>query len=254
MRHLYTSDPPVPELIAQARTYERRRCNHHTLDEPLTTLECLSSVVDPKASGTNKHRYVVASQSDDVRSFMRNIPGVPLVYIRRSVMILEPMAGATEDVREREERRKFRSALSGRTFSGDGAAKRKRVEDEPGETAGDVAQNARPDGENGETKKKKKRKGPKGPNPLSVKKPKKRPAKKEGGAKPADQDGVSQSLADGATDGQPDVAQSGAADLPAKKRRKRKHGAHRSHGSEEHGMVLTVNDGAGASGDINGED
>ena len=211
------------------------------MDEPLTTLECFSSVVDPKTSGTNKHRYVVASQSDEVRNFMRNIPGVPLVYIRRSVMILEPMAVATEDVREREERRKFRSVLREKSSAG-GGVKRKRVEDVSGETAGDDGMNAGLD-EDGEVKKKKKRKGPKGPNPLSVKKPKKRPQKKvkegEREAGPIEPAGVSPALMDGAANGQLDPAQSGASDLPAKKRRKRKHGGHGNHESKDLGTVST---------------
>lgn len=64
---------------------ERRRCNHHELEEPLSSLECISAVVDPKGSHTNKHRYVVASQSPKVRAHMRTIAGVPNVYINKSV-------------------------------------------------------------------------------------------------------------------------------------------------------------------------
>src|SRR5579862_5827982 len=99
MRHLYNDSSLDSALVDEAKTYERRRCNHHTLDKPLSTLECLSSVVDPKSNSTNKHRYVIASQDGEARAFMRKVAGVPLVYISRSVMIMEPMADATERVK-----------------------------------------------------------------------------------------------------------------------------------------------------------
>ncbi|KAI9887066.1 MAG: hypothetical protein M1823_001138 [Watsoniomyces obsoletus] len=182
MRHLYSTQPPVPELIEQAKTYERRRCDHHTLEEPLSTLECLSSVVDAKGNRVNKHRYIVATQSPEVRAFLRTIPGVPLIYIHRSVTIMEPMASVTEDVRDRDERRKFRSTLRDKTASG--SLKRKRVDEVEGRSAEDalggvpsaekVEDRETGQGKGNEPPKKKRRRGPKGPNPLSVKPPKKR--------------------------------------------------------------------------------
>lgn len=130
------------------------------------------SVVDPKGSGSNRHRYVVASQEGEVRAKMRGVVGVPLVYLKRSVMILEPMAEATERVREREEREKIRAGLKGRRGERAGE-KRKREDDDKSDDGGNVGREL-----NAPVQKKFKVKGPKGPNPLSVKKPKKeRPAK-----------------------------------------------------------------------------
>jgi U3 small nucleolar RNA-associated protein 23 len=170
MRHLYAaaSAPGVSYLIDKAKTYERRRCNHLPEDypTPLSTKDCLASVVDSKDTKTNKHRYVVASQELDVRKCMRGIMGVPLIYINRSVMIMEPMAGATADNRDREERQKFRDGLKGGRASG--SLKRKREDDDgTGKKDGD--------GGAGTPKKSRKGNGPKGPNPLSMKKPKKKP-------------------------------------------------------------------------------
>ena len=51
----------------------------------------------------NKYNYVVASQDEEVRTKLRGIPGVPLLYVKRSIMILEPMAEASADVRGKEE-------------------------------------------------------------------------------------------------------------------------------------------------------
>ncbi|CAD0112883.1 unnamed protein product [Aureobasidium uvarum] len=165
--------------IDTAKSFERRRCNHHTLDEPLSTLECLKSVVDPKDSSTNKNRYVVASQDQKVRSAMRRITGVPLIYVNRSVMIMEPMATQTEEFREAEEMGKVRAGLKGRRGAApEQALKRKREDDddddEDSETKGDA-----PAQETEAAPKKRVKKGPKGPNPLSVKKSKKQTVKEE---------------------------------------------------------------------------
>ena len=177
MRHLYAlstspnPDPSISYLIDKAKTYERRRCNHLPEDYPvpLSAATCLSSVVDPKDSKTNKHRYVVASQDLEVRKAMRAVMGVPLVYISRSVMIMEPMADESKSSRDRGERGKFRDGIKGRVASGTVGGKRKREGNDEGG-----------DGEGKGEKKKLRRKGPKEPNPLSVRKPKKRVVEGEG--------------------------------------------------------------------------
>ena len=151
---------------------ERRRCNHHTLDEPLSTLECFSNVLDPKKSLTNKNHYIVASQDEEVRGLCREIRGVPLVYVKRSVMVMEPMAEGSAGLREGIERSKFRSGLRGRNAGLLG--KRKRGEDEGCDVEARDDKHVTDITEGAEMAlKKKKVKGPKGPNPLSVKKSKK---------------------------------------------------------------------------------
>ncbi|EHL03415.1 putative rRNA-processing protein utp23 [Glarea lozoyensis 74030] len=183
MRHLYaaSSEPGVSYLIDKAKTYERRRCGHRPEEypEPLSEQDCLASVVDPKNNKTNKNCYVVASQEIDVRKHMRGVMGVPLVYIARSVMIMEPMADATSDNREREERTKFRAGLK----RGSGSLKRKREDDpdEGGEGKTDGVQ-----GDSTQKKKKKSGKGPKEPNPLAVKKSKKSKSVESGESKKAE--------------------------------------------------------------------
>jgi U3 small nucleolar RNA-associated protein 23 len=177
MRHLYASasEPGMPLLIEKAKDYERRRCDHRPEEypEPLSAVECLSSVVDPKGSKTNKHRYVVASQQLGVRKAMREIMGVPLVYINRSVMIMEPIATATAQNREREEREKFRAGLRSGRASGSQTMKRKR-DDEDSESHSAVQDLDACTGEAMAKRKKTHVNGPKGPNPLSTKKSKKR--------------------------------------------------------------------------------
>lgn len=210
IRKLYANkdQPGGNAAIELAKTFERRRCGHHPdqYPEPLETIECMQSVVDPKSTGENKHRYVVASQSLDVRRMLRGIRGVPLIYIKRSVMILEPMADESVQIREREEKRKFRAELK------KPLGKRKREDNEDkneGEADGDGSDNdddsknkaapaSRPE------KKPKKQWGVKGVNPLAMKKKKKaQPLPKKSEKKP-----------DAKPDAEPDA--------PAKRKRRRK--------------------------------
>jgi U3 small nucleolar RNA-associated protein 23 len=224
MRHLYDAKPKDEQLILQAKTYERRRCGHHELEKPLSSLECLSSCVDPKGTLTNKHRYVVATQDPKIRAFMRRIPGVPLIYISKSVMILEPMASATEDVREREERAKFKAGLKGRRGGPDAGEKRKRDNDDEGAREQEGTSAEQPSGE-ARPQKKKRVKGPKGPNPLSVRKPKKPKDQPPSGAQkgePAKSKSAKSEQAE--HDGDDTAVHSGGeGGEPGKRKRKRKH-------------------------------
>ncbi|KAM3543889.1 hypothetical protein ARSEF1564_003226 [Beauveria bassiana] len=181
IRKLYEkkNEPGIRDAIELAKNYERRRCGHHPDEypKPLSTLECLSSVVDPKQTGQNKHRYVVASQSQEVRRALRGVRAVPLIYIKRSVMILEPMADDSAEVRLREEKAKFRAELKKKTPGN----KRKREEEEDGDEGegGDGEEGGAKMTRQEESKKKKKYGGIKEPNPLSVKKTKKNPQQVE---------------------------------------------------------------------------
>lgn len=179
IRHLYelttASQDEKERFISVAKQMERRRCNHHTLEKPLSTLECLASVIDPKKSNTNKNRYVVASQAEELRKYCRGLKGVPLVYVKRSVMVMEPMADGSVSVKQGIDRGKFRMGLRDKKAE---IRKRKREEDishengEPADTP--TALNEEREGGMEGTIKKKRIRGPKGPNPLSVKKPKKK--------------------------------------------------------------------------------
>jgi U3 small nucleolar RNA-associated protein 23 len=200
IRKLYADkdQPGGNAAIELAKTFERRRCGHHPdqYPKPLETIECMQSVVDPKSTGENKHRYVVASQSLDVRRMLRGIRGVPLIYIKRSVMVLEPMADESVQIREREEKRKFRAELK-KTV---GKRKRDDKEDKnEGEDGSDSDENkAAP--ASGSEKKPKKNRGAKGANPLAMKKKKAQSVPKKAAEKKADAE----------------------SDAPAKRKRRRK--------------------------------
>ncbi|KAF2001171.1 hypothetical protein P154DRAFT_490526 [Amniculicola lignicola CBS 123094] len=215
MRHLYGAEPKDERLILQAKGYERRRCNHQDLDEPLSSLECLSDVVDPKSSLTNKHRYVVASQDPRVRAHMRKIAGVPLIYISKSVVILEPMGTATEKLREREEKAKFKAGLKGRRSANVPNVGQKRKRDEDDDTTHDQGGGSIAEQSTGNARPRKIRKGPKAPNPLSMKKAKKAPQ---------DEPKKARRTEDEASHIPPaDSEPSNPGGEPAKRKRKRKH-------------------------------
>ncbi|KAL1901957.1 hypothetical protein Sste5346_001663 [Sporothrix stenoceras] len=188
IRHLYSmpKEPGINRAIDLAKTFERRRCGHRPDDfeEALSTLDCLTHVVDKDGRGENKHRYVVATQDQSVRRYMRTVSGVPLIYINRSVMIMEPMSEMTAKVGASAERAKFRSEL--RKSAAAAGEKRKRDDaDNGGDGDKDGSDDDNDDDDaNGddkpqteaqaeEKKKKKKAFGVKGPNPLSMKKKKK---------------------------------------------------------------------------------
>jgi len=120
-----------------AKTFERRKCNHR---EAIPGDECLSSVI----GDSNKHRYVVATQSQPLRVKLRAIPAVPIVHVNRSVMVLEPPSDATLKIKESTEEQALHPTAPDMAFV-------------PTKLPAEPLR---------------KKKGPKGPNPLSVKKKK----------------------------------------------------------------------------------
>jgi U3 small nucleolar RNA-associated protein 23 len=134
----------------------------------LATADPLPVKNDPSGRSGKVRRPMSASAGQEIRAYAREIPGVPIIYVRRSVMILEELSGTSLGVRRREEKDKFREGLIEM-----GSRKRKRDEE-----AEDEGRN-KEDGDAGEADaiqpKKKKTKKVKGPNPLSVLKKKPKP-------------------------------------------------------------------------------
>ncbi|KAJ5670721.1 rRNA processing protein [Penicillium maclennaniae] len=158
-----------------------RHCSHNADSTPIDEVECLLSLLSPSTEvKKNKDHYILATadpiikkndkndgqrkrkteeereaeramrRAKALRVQARSIPGVPIIYVKRSVMVLEPMSTPSENIRDGVERGKFRAGLDDPSLG-----KRKR-EDE-----------AEPLVKIPGLKK------AKGPNPLSVKKAKK---------------------------------------------------------------------------------
>lgn len=143
MQALYATNNQ--SAISMAKEFERRRCNHPPT-APLAPHECIKSIVVIK--GKNKHRYVVASDNEKLRWSLRKIPGIPLIFMNRSVMVMEPLSKGSASVSNELEESKLTGGL-----------------------------NATGNDDNDESKPSKKRKL-KEPNPLSVLKKKKKPEPK----------------------------------------------------------------------------
>lgn len=160
-----------------------------------------------------------------MRRYCRGVKGVPLVYVKRSVMVMEPMADSSVGVREGIERGKLRTGLRANGHAA--GVKRKR-----GESSDDVGQ-AQDSGshepQEGKGLKKKTR-GPKGPNPLSVKK---RRISKDSLERTEEAEKASENLnekiqlereADGSRSSMVDIGSSDEKqNSPTKRKRKRKH-------------------------------
>lgn len=71
-----------------AKRFERRRCKHKN---PVPSAQCIAEII----AADNPHNYCVATQDTRLRDSLRLVPGVPLLYINRSVLILEPPSYVT---------------------------------------------------------------------------------------------------------------------------------------------------------------
>lgn len=76
-----------------AKTFERRRCNHF---KPLSPSECLISM----GGKDNVNRYLVATQSLELRIKLRTIVALPIIYLARSVILLEDPSTATTNKKQ----------------------------------------------------------------------------------------------------------------------------------------------------------
>ena len=102
-----------------------------------------------------------------------------MVYVKRSVMVMEPMAEGSLGVREGVERGKLKEGLRARGRGGVLLERKRKIADEEAEGLDGqklVGNGLEKENEMRQEKKRKIR-GPKGPNPLSVKKPKMEKAK-----------------------------------------------------------------------------
>ncbi|GAA5969645.1 hypothetical protein JCM11641_008191 [Rhodosporidiobolus odoratus] len=160
---LYEGGDDTQAAVDAAKGFERRKCNHF---KARPEEECILAM----AGAENKNRYVFATQSLDLRQNLRKVPGSPIIYIARSVMLLESPSDQTMQKKIRNESAKLHvSAEELSQITGQPLPSPPSEDDEPA-----PATTANADGgvSSEEPKKKKRQRGPKGPNPLSVKKKK----------------------------------------------------------------------------------
>ncbi|RMD40585.1 hypothetical protein DV735_g4537, partial [Chaetothyriales sp. CBS 134920] len=178
-----------PEFLPPPTEVPLRYCKHRNDEgEELGVLEehhCLLDLVAGQPKGNevpkNKQHYILATADAadddqkegqqrrrgkphiDVRQQARLIPGVPIVYVKRSVMILEELSGASERLRRDAEKEKFREGLVN-------DRKRKRADGEEAGEEDEMLKELMQD--EPAVAPKRGIKKAKGPNPLSVRKKK----------------------------------------------------------------------------------
>jgi U3 small nucleolar RNA-associated protein 23 len=79
------------------KNLEWRKCEHK--DNPISAKDCITDMVN----AVNPHKFCVGSQDLELRKVMRRIPGVPLLYIKSSVCILEPPSQTTSETADQIE-------------------------------------------------------------------------------------------------------------------------------------------------------
>ena len=192
--------PPRPEYLPPPTELPLRYCKHETQREEIgakwTEADCLIDLLGGMARGgeqkKNKWHYVLATADEegldglegrkrkglDVRERARMIPGVPIVYVKRSVMVLEELSVASERWVRGREKEKLREGIIG---------KRKRVTDD--DEADEDGQGDELDPQETAQKTARVMRKAKGPNPLSVRKKKAKVSTDRGNGPQIEQDG-----------------------------------------------------------------
>jgi len=112
------SSTPLPATSKSQK--QKPNKNHYILATasplPTTTSTTHSSTSKSKAAATAKLRE--AREAEDaaleLRGLARQVPGVPILYLKRSVLILEPLSESSDGVRRGVERGKVRGGLLGK--------------------------------------------------------------------------------------------------------------------------------------------
>src|SRR4051794_31810437 len=98
-----------PEFLPPPTEVPLRYCKHNDEETPLPEVDCLIDLLAGQPRGNehlkNKQHFVLATAEPtdeekrkmgrsfvDVREAARNVPGVPIVYVKRSVMVLEELS------------------------------------------------------------------------------------------------------------------------------------------------------------------
>ncbi|KAG7390601.1 Small subunit processome component [Phytophthora pseudosyringae] len=116
-------------------------------DQPVDVSKHIQSIIGDR----NERKFVVCTQEVELRKALRLVPGVPLLYLNRSVLVFEEISRATLAIVRQEEKANMAKL--------DVNEKRKLEQMQEGEKGADHAEQQRLQ-----------KKRAKGPNPLSMKK------------------------------------------------------------------------------------
>jgi U3 small nucleolar RNA-associated protein 23 len=149
LRRRGNRDEAISGAVFVSKRFEVRRCKH---DCPKTGSECIQELI---LTDSNPHHYCAAAQNPELRRSLRSLPGVPIVFILKGVLVMEaPTQLTIDEARKRETKKSVQAAELD-----------KKIIAKQCSALMETPKAAEP---------KKKRRKPKNPNPLSckVKKPK----------------------------------------------------------------------------------
>lgn len=154
--------------VAAALAFARNHCD--LLDAPKRDdAETCTEVIKSLVGAANARKFFVATQEEELRSHLRGMPGVPLMHIQRTVLLLESPSSSSRQQSGRAEAQK-QIGVSGAEVETFALARRVRQAER--------AKKRREDGERGAALAmrggRRGKPAAKGPNPLSVKKKKKK--------------------------------------------------------------------------------
>jgi len=109
IQSLYDQGAEGQAAVDMAKEFERRKCNHFkqrpedecmiamagTLFSPSLFPRRVCADEEGRVGEENKNRYVIATQSLELRKELRKVAGTPIVYIARSVVLLETPSDQT---------------------------------------------------------------------------------------------------------------------------------------------------------------
>lgn len=75
---------PVFGALLILKQYGIHKCGHE--GKPIPGSDCLLSMI----SKNNSKHYIIATQDRDLQTKLRNIPGVPLLYLHNKAPVLDP--------------------------------------------------------------------------------------------------------------------------------------------------------------------
>ena len=95
--------PEFHASAAELLKLERKWCSH---SPAISAADCIKEMIGKSSISLhhnflkfigqeNKHGYCVATQDAQLRADLRQIAGIPLMYVNKSVFILEPLSSAT---------------------------------------------------------------------------------------------------------------------------------------------------------------
>jgi len=74
-----------------AKKLQMRHCEHR--ENPVSAVECIKSLINKPEKG----RFFVGTQDEELKTHLRKVPGIPLFYIHKNIIVLDKPSKVTMD-------------------------------------------------------------------------------------------------------------------------------------------------------------